>query len=91
MQHMSEKEKFIQMNKEAKACWIVGFIIMIFWFVTGFGFYAIFGSEWTIFHMPAWMVISCVGSWILSILGVLYLVKYVYKDFDLGEEGGGEK
>ncbi len=92
MQKMSEKEKFIQMNKEAKATWIVGFIIMAFWFITGFGIYAVCGSEWTILGMPAWMVISCIGSWFLSIIGVVFLVKKVFKDFDLNEEeiGGGK-
>ena len=91
MQKMSEKEKFIQMNKEAKATWIVGFIVMAFWFITGFGIYAVCGAEWTIFGIPAWMMISCFGSWFLSIAGVVYLVKHVFKDFDLGEEEGGAK
>lgn len=91
MQKWTEKEKFIQMNKEAKATWIVGFIIMIFWFVTGFGIYAV-APDWQICYMPAWMVISCIGSWILSIVGVVYLVKCVFKDFDLNEEDwGGNK
>ncbi len=89
MQKMSEKEKFRQMNKEAKYSWIVGFVIMAFWFASGFGIYELCGSEWTICYMPAWMVISCIGSWILSIVGVVWLVKCVFKDFDLTEEEGG--
>ena len=36
-------------------------------------------------------MISCFGSWFLSIAGVVYLVKHVFKDFDLGEEEGGVK
>lgn len=93
MQKMSEKEKFIQMNKEAKATWIAGFIVMVFWWVSGFGIYKIWGSEWTILGIPAWVIISCFGSWILSIILVTFLVKKVFKDFDLKEEehenGGG--
>lgn len=86
MEKMSYKEKFIQMNKEAKATWIVVAIIIVYWFASGFGVYAIWGSEWTILGMPAWFVLSCFGSWILSMVLVGFLVKKVFKDFDLDEE-----
>ena len=69
MEKMSYKEKFIQMNKEAKATWIVAFIIIAFWWVTGFG-----------------LVLSCVGSWVLSVLLVVFLTKFVFKDFDLDDD-----
>ena len=88
MQKMSDKEKFTQMNKEAKATWIAGFIVMAFWWVTGFGIYAACGAEWTILGIPAWMMISCFGSWFLAVAVVVFLVKKVYKDFDLDDEGG---
>ena len=91
MQKMSEKEKFTQMNKEAKATWIAGFIVMAFWWITGFGIYAAFGSSFTILGMPAWVIISCFGSWFLSIAIVAYLVKYVFKDFDLTDEEGRQE
>ncbi|MDO4961568.1 MAG: YhdT family protein [Eubacteriales bacterium] len=90
MQKMSDKEKFTQMNKEAKATWIAGFIVMAFWWVTGFGIYAVCGSEWTILGIPAWMMISCFGSWFLAVAAVVFLVKKVYKDFDLEDEEGGK-
>ena len=83
MKNLSYKEKFLQMNKEATATWIVATIIIIFWWIGGFGVYNIFGKDFFIFSMPAWFVISCFGSWILSIVLVLFLVKNVYKDFDL--------
>ena len=90
MQKMSDKEKFTQMNKEAKATWIAGFIVMAFWWVTGFVIYAACGAEWTILGTPAWMMISCFGSWFLSVAVVVFLVKKVYKDFDLDDEGGNK-
>ena len=86
MQKMSYKEKFVQMNKEAKATWIVAAIIIVFLWVTGFGIYAASGAEWTILGMPAWFMLSCFGSWILSIVLVVFLTKKVFKDFDLDEE-----
>jgi uncharacterized membrane protein YhdT len=88
MQKMSEKEKFTQMNKEAKATWIAGFICMAFWWITGFGLYAVAPAA-TILGIPAWMMVSCFGSWFLAIALVAYLVKNVFKDFDLTDEEGG--
>ena len=86
MQKMSYKEKFVQMNKEAKATWIIAAIIIAFWWIGGFGVYEMSGAEWTIMGMPAWFMISCFGSWILSIALVVFIVKKVFKDFDLDEE-----
>lgn len=88
---MTYKEKFIQMNKEAKATWIVAAIIIVYWFLSGFGVYAVWGAEWTILGMPAWFVLSCFGSWILSMVLVALMVKKVFKDFDLEEEDIGKK
>ena len=86
MQKMSYKEKFVQMNKEANATWIIAAIIIAYWWITGFGVYGVFGAEWTIFGMPAWFVLSCFGSWILSIVLVIVMVKVVFKHFDLDED-----
>ena len=83
MKNLSYKEKFIQMNKEARATWIIAAIIIIFWWIGGFGGYKLFGEDFFLFSMPAWFVISCFGSWILSVLLVLFLIKKVYKDFEL--------
>lgn len=83
MKNLSYKEKFIRMNKEAKATWIVAAVIIIFWWVGGFGVYNLFGEDFFIFSMPAWFVISCFGSWILSVVLVIFLIKNVYTDFDL--------
>ena len=86
MQKMSYKEKFIQMNKEAKATWIVAALIIAYWWIAGFGVYGMVGSGWTILGMPAWFVLSCFGSWFLSIILVVVIVKKVFVDFDLEEE-----
>ena len=85
MEKMTYKEKFVQMNKEAKATWIVSAIIIAYWFLSGFGVYAI-APEATIFYMPAWFILSCVGSWILAVVLVIYLVKKVFKNFDLDDD-----
>ena len=86
MKNLTYKEKFIQMNKEAKASWIVAAVIIVFWWIGGFGVYNLFGEDFFVFSMPAWFVISCFGSWILSIALVFFLIKKIYKDFDLEDK-----
>jgi len=83
MEKMSYREKFIQMNREAKATCVVAVILIAFWWITAFG---LAGLDSTIFHMPVWFVVSCFGVWILSIILVVYLVTKVFKDFSLEHE-----
>lgn len=85
MDDLTYKEKFIQINKEAKATWYVGAITFIVWLVGGFGIYLMVGNEWTILRMPAWFVIGTFGSWIVSVIGVQFIIKKVFKNFSLDE------
>ena len=85
-EELSYKEKFIQMNKEAKATWIVGLISFIVWLAGGFGVYLLAGNSWTILGMPAWFVLGSFCCWFVGIIGVVYLLKFVFKDFDLGDD-----
>jgi uncharacterized membrane protein YhdT len=80
---MTYKEKFIQMNKEAAATVIAIAVIAVFWWVSGFALEKI---NFTIFYMPGWFVVSCGGSLILSICAAVFLVKKVYKNFNLSDE-----
>ncbi|MDR1378230.1 MAG: YhdT family protein [Synergistaceae bacterium] len=80
---MSYREKFIQMNKEAKATWIVTAILIAFWWIAGFGTASI---DYTLFYMPGWFVLSNFGIWILSIVLVWVLTVKVFKDFSLEDE-----
>ncbi len=84
MKKLTYREKFIQMNKEAKGTWLVGLIICVFWWITGFGIYR-FAPDARICYMPAWFIVSCFGSWILSIILVYVLLKTVFTDFELDD------
>ena len=86
MKKLSYKEKFIQMNREAKATWILAAICFLVWLAGGFGTYLLVGSSWTILKMPAWFVLGSFGSWFVAIIGVAYLVKNVFVDFDLDDD-----
>jgi len=83
MEKMSYREKFIQMNKEAKATWLAAAALIAFWWVAAFGTYRI---EYTIFSMPGWFVLSCFGVWILSIVLVFVLTTKVFKNFSLEDD-----
>ena len=85
MEKMSYREKFVQMNREAKATWIVMAVLIAFWWIAGFGASRI---EYAIFGMPGWFVLSCFGVWILSIILVTALATKVFKNFSLEDEDG---
>ena len=68
MKKLSYKEKFIQMNREAKATWTLAAICFLVWLAGGFGVYLAVGNTWTIFKMPAWFVLGSFGSWFTAII-----------------------
>jgi uncharacterized membrane protein YhdT len=80
---MSYKEKFVQMNKEARATWAVAEILIVYWWIAGFGTADI---DYTLFQMPGWFVLSSFGVWILSIVLVWGLTAKVFQDFSLDDE-----
>lgn len=86
LKKLTYKEKFIQMNKEAKATWILAVICFLVWLAGGFGVYGLVGNSWTICKMPAWFVLGSFGSWITAIIGVVILTKKVFVDFDLEDD-----
>lgn len=85
---MSRKDKFHQINKEAKACGIALLLIIVFWVIAGFGVDAL---KITVFHTPLWAITGCVGTWVFSVVLVIIMVKKVFKDFNLDEDEEDEK
>lgn len=81
---MNEREKFRQANKEAKATVLATIAVIIFWYFAGFG---LAGIELEFLHTPLWVWGGCVGTWIFSVLVVLYLDKFVFMDMDLDSQG----
>ena len=80
---MDKKKIFKQIKKEAKATVIVLVLVIAVWCVLGFGLSRL---DVTIFHTPLWAITGCLGTWIFSILAVWWLIKKVFRNFDLGEE-----
>lgn len=80
---MKRKEKFEQIVREAKAVLWALLAIIVFWIVAGLG---ISRLDITVFHTPLWVITGCIGTWIFSIIVVVFLMKRIFKDFDLEED-----
>ncbi len=85
--NISYAEKFRIMDREALATLVLAVIIAAFFW----------GAIWllkdntsTILAMPAWFVVSCIGGYLLSMVGVIFLVKKVMVDFPLDEKDAEE-
>ena len=80
---MDYKKKHALMRREARATLVAAFVVMIFWWAAGFGLQH---AAFTIFHLPAWFVVACFGSWLLAVLLVIFLITRVFTNFSLEDE-----
>ncbi len=80
---MDKKKIMKQIKKEARATLLVLGLVIVVWCVLGFG---ISKLEIRIFHTPLWAITGCLGTWGFSVAAVWWLIRRVFKDFDLTEE-----
>ena len=83
---MKRQEKEKQIRKEAAATLIL-FAVCFVWNV-GFA-YGLSGTGIRVFGLPLWWLISTPGMFIIALAGVAVLLRTVFRDFDLDDEGGG--
>ena len=92
LKKMSDQEKHLQILKEVKATLIL-FLIVAVWHV-GFGF-GLNGVDVMVLGMPLWFFVSTIGAFVISVVGVIILLKFVFVNFELGdeltEENGGDE
>ena len=84
MQKMTKAQKDLQIRKEAKATLILFFICM-FWHI-GFGWGLSGTTDITIAKLPLWWWLSTPGVFVVGLVGVIVLLKCVFKDFSLDDE-----
>lgn len=73
-------QMFKQLDHESLATLVTAVLITLFFWL------AIFltcDSSSKFLHMPLWFVLSCLGGYIISVAGVIVLVKYFLKDLPL--------
>lgn len=80
---MTEFQKLQQIKKEAFATGIALVILIIFWFIAGFG---LSGIDVTLFYLPLWSVTGTVGVWLFAMILVWFLLHFFFKDMSLEEE-----
>ena len=83
MEHMTNAEKHQQILKEVKATFVL-IAIVAAWHI-GFGF-LLEDIDMLILGMPLWFFVSTIGAFAISVIGVIVLIKKVFKNFDLGDE-----
>ena len=85
---MTPEQKEKQIRKEAKATLLL-FLICFIWNV-GFA-YGLSGTGARLFGLPVWWLVSTPGLFVIAVIGVVFLLKKVFVNFDLEdtEEGGG--
>lgn len=86
--HYTYREKMLQANREAKATVVALALTVVVWIALGFG---LSGLDVELFHAPIWIFGGTIGVWVFSIVVVVVLRKCVFQDFDLDEEGEGER
>lgn len=87
MNRFTEEEKHQQILKEVKGTMVL-IAIVAAWHV-GFGF-ALDGIDVMVLGMPLWFFVSTIGAFVISVVGVVVLLKTVFKNFDLGEDSDEE-
>lgn len=80
---MNNEEKHLQILKEVKATFLL-IAIVAAWHI-GFAF-ALEDIDLLICGMPLWFFVSTIGAFVISVAGVAFLLKKVFKNFDLGNE-----
>lgn len=85
---MTPEQKEKQIRKEARATLLL-FLICFLWNV-GFA-YGLSGTGARLFGLPVWWLVSTPGMFVIAVIGVVFLLKKVFVNFDLEdtEEGGG--
>ena len=83
MKKLNDNEIHEQLMKEIKATFILIAIVAV-WHV-GFAF-LLDGIDVMVLGMPLWFFVSTIGAFVISVAGVVILLKKVFVNFERGEE-----
>jgi len=88
MEFMTSEQKHKQILKEVKATFIL-IAIVAAWHI-GFAF-LLEDIDILVCGMPLWFFVSTIGAFVISVAGVVFLLKKVFKNFELGDEIADEE
>ena len=87
MLKLTEKERNIQIRKEAVASGILYVCFFLWWYFTGYGL-----AERTdpanytyVMGLPMWFFMSCIVGFVLFSIATILLVTFYFKHFSLDE------
>jgi len=83
MKILTDQEKHLQIRKEVIATLILTAICCA-WHITSA--FLLNGSGLYFLGMPAWFSVSVLGTILIAVIGVVFLLKNVFVDFSYGEE-----
>ncbi len=81
---MSDRQKFLQIRREAAFTGLALLALILFWLVAGFG---TAGLDIKVMHLPLWAVLGSIGVWGAAILLTFLLTKFVFKDMSFDDGG----
>ncbi|MCI5851800.1 MAG: YhdT family protein [Sutterellaceae bacterium] len=83
MKKLSYREKFDVMDREARMTLVLAVIVTAaFWLAV----LLLRNRSELLLGMPLWFTVSCIGGYLLSVAGVIFVVKRWFVDFDLGDD-----
>ena len=87
MQKLTEKERNLQIRKEAVASVILYLAFFLWWYFTGYGIAELTDpAEYTyVMGLPLWFFMSCIVGFVLFSIATILLVKFYFKHFSLDE------
>ena len=83
MNKLSKQEKHEQCMREIKSTLIVVAVCCVWHVLTAF---LLNGTGMYFLGMPAWFSVSVFGTIVLALIGVWYLLKFVFIDFEYDDE-----
>lgn len=85
---MLYRERMRQANKEARTTLIGVAVVVVCWLVFGFGLYHV---DITILSTPLWIIMGCLGTWVVAMVVSIILATRVIEDCPLDEDDFGRK
>lgn len=80
---MSDKQKYLQIRREAGFTGLALLALILFWLAAGFGTASL---DVKIMHLPLWALLGSFGVWAAAIVLTFLLTKFVFKDMDFDDQ-----
>lgn len=84
---MTDRQKYLQIRKEAAFTGLALAVLIVFWLIAGFG---VAQLDIKVVFLPLWAVSATIGTWFFAMLLVKLLTSSVFKDIEFDDEEAGK-